>query len=830
MPLWGVALSALLLASRAAGAGDRIEFGRDILPLLSDNCFHCHGPDAAHRKADLRLDDEAAAKELRAGSAAIFPGDSGRSELIRRIATKDPDEVMPPPGSNKELSPEQIALLTRWIDEGAEWGDHWAFAPLKKPVPPPAARSNYPARNAIDLFIQARLEREGLHPSPEADRRTLMRRASLDLTGLPPTAEEVEHFAADHSAEAYERMVERLLSSPRYGERMAWDWMEAARYADSNGYQGDGERTMWPWRDWVVKAFNDNMPYDEFTVWQLAGDLLPGATLEQKLATGFLRNHPINGEGGRIPEENRIEYVMDMAETTGTVWLGLTFNCARCHDHRFDPISHEDYFSLFAFFNQTPVTGGGGNPQTPPVVDASSPEQHARVAEAERAFKERAAELELVEKEVFPREEGLKAGESEAVAEVGQQIRDFLNREPAARDLFQLDMIEREFRTRKPDYAEAVRVLTEARKYRDAVNREVVRVMVMEEMEKPRETFILRGGFYDKPGDKVSARTPSQLPPMREDEPRNRLGLARWLVSPENQLTARVTVNRFWQMFFGAGLVKTSEDFGVQGQFPAHPELLDWLAVEFMESGWDVKKLVKLIVTSHAYRQSSKASLETRERDPENRLLARGPRYRMPSWMIRDQALAASGLLSGQVGGAPVKPYQPDGVWEEATFGEKKYRRDEGEALYRRSLYVFWRRIVGPTLFFDTPSRMVCTVKPSRNNTPLHALSTLNDTTYVEAARALAERVMLTAEASPERAKLIFEEVLGRPPGPEELAALWSGQERALEEFKRHPEEAKALLAVGDAPRRESFGAAEHAAWTAVALAVLNSDEALTKE
>jgi hypothetical protein len=729
-------LSLFCLAAVGTSAAEPVHFSRDVLPILSDNCFQCHGPDAKARKAKLRLDTQDGA--LRKDRPVIVAGKSADSELIHRVSSTDADEVMPPPKSNRKLTATQIETLKRWIDEGAKWGRHWAFDPPRRPTLP-AVRDNRWPRNGIDRFILARLEAEGLTPSAEAPKETLLRRVTLDLTGLPPTPAEVDAFLADAAPGAYERVVDRLLASPHHGERMVWEWLDAARYADSNGYQGDGERTMWPWRDWAVDALNRNLPFDQFTVWQLAGDLLPGATPEQKLATAFCRNHPINGEGGRIAEENRVDYVMDMAETTGTVWLGLTFNCCRCHDHKFDTLTQRDYYGLFAFFNQTPVNGGGGDPRTPPVLDCKT-------------------------KDVPP---------------------------------------------------------------------QVVKVMVMEDMPKPRDTFVLTRGSYEKPAEKVHAAVPAALSAGMNPAARqmNRLDLARWLVSAENPLTARVAVNRAWQLFFGVGLVKTSEDFGVQGEKPSHPELLDLLAVEFRESGWNVKALHRLIVTSATYRQSSKVTPALLERDPANRLLARGPRFRLPSWMIRDQALAASGLLSSRAGGPPVKPYQPAGVWEEATFGGKRYQQDHGEALYRRSLYTFWRRIVGPTAFFDTPARQTCVVKPTRTNSPLHALTTLNDVTYVEAARALAQRVMATGGTSPEeRIASAFCLVLARRPSAAEKQVLLAALIRVKRDFNADPGAARKLLSVGESKRDEKLDVIEHAAYTAVCTAILNLDEALTKE
>ena len=714
-------------------------FNRDIRPILSDHCFSCHGPDEKHRKADLRLDTPTGAfGKGESGSIAIVAGNWKGSEIATRLHSADRDELMPPPKANKPLQPEQIALLQKWVESGAKWEGHWAFAELKKPQPPLAPQLTQEqarwAQNPLDQLVLARLLHDGLTPASPADPTTLARRISLDLTGLPLSPPEVADFiqaSKTNRQVAVEALVDRLLASPSFGERMAWDWMEVARYADSNGYEHDADRTSWPWRDWVVKAFNENLPYDQFTLWQLAGDLLPDSTPEQKLATAFLRNHPINGEGGTIPEENRVNYAMDMAETTGTAWLGLTFNCCRCHDHKFDALAQRDYYSLFAFFNQSPVDGSGGNPQTPPVI--IPPGSNAKV-------------------------------------------------------------------------------------------------MIMEERKTPRPTFILEKGLYNKPGPAVEPATPAKLTPFPTDAPRNRLGLARWIVAPENPLTPRVVANRFWQMIFGVGLVKSSDDFGVQGEFPKHPDLLDWLASDFRDSGWNTKKLLRTILTSATYQQSSASTPALTERDPENRLLARGPRFRLPSAILRDQALAVSGLLVNQVGGRPVRPYQPRGIWEEASFGHEKYLQGKGPDLYRRSLYTFWRRIIGPTMFFDTSGRSVCTVKPTRTNTPLHALATLNDPTYVEAARTIAQKALLNAQSPEDRLSLTFNHILLRSPKPAESLILLAGLTRTINQFTAHPENASKLLSTGDSPHDPSLNPAEHAAWTTLALTILNFDETLNKE
>lgn len=825
-------IAAAFVGERARG-GDP-DFARDVLPILSDNCFLCHGPDAKSREGDLRLDLHS--DELFGARKIITAGQSADSVLIERILSPDPDLVMPPPHTKKSLTPQQVDLLRRWIDSGAAWGQHWAYEPLDQPTIPQVGVREW-ARGDLDAFILVRLEREGLRPTVESDRARLLRRVTLDLTGLPPTPAETSEFLEDPAPDAYERVVDRLLASPRFGERMVWDWLDAARYADSNGYQGDGERTMWPWRDWAVGALNSNQPFDEFTIWQLAGDLLPDATLEQRVATGFFRNHMINGEGGRIAAENRVDYVMDMTETAATVWLGATFNCCRCHDHKFDPFTQRDYYQLFAFFNSTPVDGGGGNPQTPPVLELPSDEQTRRRHEAGQQLAELQADLARYEQEKFPRDAGQAADLSPAAVERPEEIRKLLAIEPAKRNRNQLDQLAKHWRETLKDnpaeaaYAERVEALRNAIDRRDGVDREIPRVMIMADLPQPRETFRLSKGLYDKPLDQVGIGVPSNLPQLATDAPTNRLGLARWLVADDNPLTARVTVNRFWQQFFGVGLVKTAEDFGVQGERPIHPELLDWLAVEFRQTGWDVKRLCRTIVTSAAYRQSSRVTPELHERDPENRLLARGPRQRLPSWMLRDQALAASGLLVENVGGAPVRPYQPAGVWEEATFGNKRYQQDHGDKLYRRSVYTFWRRIIGPTMFFDTAARQTCSVKQARTNTPLQALVTLNEVTFVEAGRALAERVLREAPTDTDaRVRAMFQRILCRPPEPQEAAVLAAAVTRLRRQFAADPTAAAKFLAVGESPRDPEIDPVEHAAWGALAGAIFNLDETLSKE
>ena len=823
--------------SRAAN-GD-ISFSRDILPLLSDTCFACHGPDEKARKSGLRLDTKVGAHgKGKSGEIAVVPGNSDRSELVRRIFSKDEDEVMPPAKANRQLTSQQKDLLKRWVEQGAVWGKHWAYEAPKLPaIPRVVGGTKSKVRNPIDNFVFARLEAEKLKPSSEAPKETLIRRVTLDLTGLPPSLEEVDTFLKDRSSDAYEKVVDRLLRSPRYGERMAWDWLDAARYADSNGYQGDPERTMWPWRDWVVNAFNQNMPYDEFTIEQVAGDLLPNATRDQKLASGFNRNNMHNGEGGRIAEETRVENVFDRVETTATIWLGATFTCCRCHDHKYDPFTMRDYFGLYDIYNQMSETGQGRGGQAPPVIDMSTPEEEKRVKEARDRHAKVSEEVVAFELKKFPRPAGKPLTESAASKLPGNLPATLAKVEPKNRRVDAILEAIGYFETdgKDPEYTKVLKKLLAAVRARDSAQNNITKVMIMDQIAKPRDTFMLVKGAYDKAStNRVVGAMPASLSSTDESSSearrQNRLDLARWLVARENPLTARVTVNRYWQMFFGTGLVKSVEDFGVQGEKPSHPELLDWLAVKFMDDGWNMKAMVKLMVMSGTYRQSSKVTPELVERDPENRLLARGPRYRMPSWMLRDVALGAGGLLADQRGGPSVKPYQPEGIWEEATFGKKAYVQDHGDALYRRSLYVFWRRIVGPTMFFDSAARQVCEVKLKRTNTPLHALSTLNDTTYVEAARAMAQRVMLVSGRDDQRIETAFRLVTSRNPSGTEMKVLRSRLAALRAQYASVKESALHLLAVGESKRDERLDPVDHAAFTGLCTLMLNLDEAISKE
>jgi hypothetical protein len=1022
-----------LVAASGSTRGEsprRVDFRRDVLPILADHCFTCHGPDARARKADLRLDQEASA--LRRDQPVIERGSSATSELFYRVTTADNEERMPPPRTGRRLTGEQIDCLKRWIDEGAVWSGHWAFEPDRAHTPPTPLDRQWP-RNPIDAFVRARLEAEGLRPGAEGSPTTLIRRVTLDLTGLPPTPAEVEAFLGDTAPGAYERVVDRLLGSPRFGERMASRWLDAARYADTSGYQSDGERIMWRWRDWVIAAFNGNLPFDQFTIEQLAGDLLPNPTLDQLIATGFNRNHRGNAEGGIIPEEYAVEYVVDRVETTATVWLGLTIGCARCHDHKFDPITQREFYQLYAFFNNVPERGKAiklGN--SPPYIKSPTPQQaeqlrtlDARLAAAERHFLAlepaiAAAQAEWERSVVgtassdwtptqgmlahYTRDHddsspiGLDPGrhgqatqcDGNGVVEVGD-VGDFgfldkfscgawvkyepgkggivLSRmmegarsegysltihdgaigvnlvkrwlddairveteralEPGAwhhmlftydgtrvaggiqvyvdgtaqRLKVLLDDLNQSFQTKAPlriggggspdgrfegriddvrvygralDPVEAAlvaesgslrtivataagqRTERQARKVRaafldqaasPAVERawhEVVTLrsereahfesipttMIMRELDPPRPAHVLIRGAYDKPGERVFPGVPGCLPALAEGERTDRLGLARWLVGPASPLTARVAVNRLWQMLFGVGFVKTAEDFGVQGERPSHPELLEWLASELVHSGWDLKGLLRMIVTSATYRQSSLASPELHRLDPDNRLLARGPRFRLSAEMIRDQALASSGLLVERIGGPSVRPYQPAGLWNELTGGED-YRPDTGPGLYRRSLYTFWKRTVAPPSMatFDAAGRETCSVRDVRTNTPLQALNLLNDVAFVEAARALAERAL--AEGGPDAVSRIdhaFRLVNSRQPSPREQRILLAGLRAYQQRYTADPEAARRLIAIGASPPGKADDPSALAAYTALGSLILNLDESITKE
>jgi len=831
-------LPAWVLASAILGAADTpISYTRDIRPILSENCFYCHGQDPNQRKADIRFDTLQGQKE----SGTITPGKPSESPLIDRIHSGDATKLMPPPKSNRKLTADQKKLLERWIAEGARFEDHWAFVPPVRPPVPEVPGITHP----VDRFLAAAQKVKGIQPNPEADRRTLIRRLSLDLTGLPPTPTEVDTFANDPDPKAYDKLVDRLMASPHYGERQALPWLDAARYADSNGFQQDGDTFQWVWRDWVVKALNDNMPFDRFSTEQLAGDLLPGATPAQKVATAFNRNHLVNGEGGAIPDEQRFVIYFDRMDVTATNWLGLTLACAQCHDHKYDPITTRDYYSLMAGFNQLSESGLAGFQSSktrvsPPFLEYPLPGQKEKIAALEQEAGELANQLEKRKSEweqktsadnKFPnkaiRDQILSRAQDKPLKDLPEAQRKDEEKKRADREKAIRDHFEQKVAADLAAKLKAARDRINAFK-----NDELPKVMVMAD-DKPRDTFILNRGEYLKPGDKVTFGTPGFLPPLPKDAPKNRLGFARWLFAPENPLTARVAVNRLWQNLFGAGLVRTAEDFGVQGELPTHPALLDWLAVEFRENGWDMKKINRLLVTSAAYQRSARVTREQLALDPENRLLARFPRVRLPAMVLRDVALATSGLLDRRVGGKPVYPYQPTGIWDTLAITKERdftYPASSGTDLYRRSLYTFWRRTVGPANMFDASSRQACRVRAGTTNTPLHALTTLNDATWNEAARVLAANLLRDLPDDTARQDRLFEMVLARKPAPSEKAALGKMLHNQMTHFAGDPTAAKKATSAGSAPRDEKLDATRWAAWTQVCLAVYNLDEALTRE
>lgn len=762
-----------------------VDFDREIRPILSDHCFACHGPDEHQRKSGLRLDLPEGLFSAKGKVTPVVPGRSDASELMRRVLTSDPEDAMPPPKSGKALTPEQIVNLRQWIDAGAPWQTHWAFRAPRRPALPAVQSPGWP-RNPLDAFVLARLEQEQLAPQAEAEKRTLVRRVSLDLTGLPPTPEEVEGFLADPREGAYEALVDRLLATPQYGERLAQMWLDLARFADSDGYHDDTTRSMWPFRDYVIQAFNANQPFDQFTVEQLAGDLLPNATREQRIASAFHRNGPTSSEGGADAKEYAAKYAVDRVNTTSSAWLGVTLQCAECHDHKYDPFTTREFYQLFAFFNQVPENPLERTLHVAPVLSLGTPEQEVTL----RALGHRVTSLEEAQRAT----PGTPAKPSDA--------------------------------------------LQTARRAREEFENSLPRLRVMADVPEPRPTYILVRGDYRSPGAQVFPGVPAALGKLPDGLPPNRLALARWLTQPEHPLTARVFVNRLWQMVFGVGLVKTAEEFGAQGERPSHPELLDWLAVDFVEHGWDVKRMLRLIATSATYRQSSRVAPELLARDPENRLLARGPRFRLPAETVRDNALAIAGLLDRRraVGGPSVKPYQPGDLWREFSYGDapdKSYVRDHGPDLYRRSLYTFWKRSVLYPAYaiFDAPNREVCTVRRPITNTPLQAYVLLNDETFVEAARVLAQRVIA---ASPDdfarQLRHAFLLALARPPSAEESAVMERLHRELLADYRRAPTAAAKLLAVGDAPPIPGADPSALAAWTGVANALLNFDETITKE
>lgn len=1033
---------------------DEIFFSRDVLPVLSDRCFHCHGPDEQNREADLRLDLEATAKEDLGGYAAVTPKNLEKSELWQRIISDDEDLRMPPSDSHRTpLTDAERKAIRQWILEGAKWGKHWSLEKLTRPKPP--SDQEHP----IDAFVKERLSREGLTLSQPASPKTLLRRLSLDLTGMTHSPEEVAQAKVQDknielAKEHWQTQIDRLLKSPHHAERMAMWWLDAARYSDSDGYQQDATRNNWPWRDWVIQQFRDNKPFNDFTIEQFAGDLLPDATADQKLATCFHRNHMTNGEGGRDPEQSRIDYVIDRVNTTGTVWLGLTLGCVQCHSHKFDPISQHDYYSLFAFFNsidEDGKAGGGAKPylkyESPLVAERVKEfDAFVKICREQDAQQKKAAEVRFnnwltnfasdrskgyavwktpapsvsssdgtqfrVEAEqviqshgpqprqddyrvslsvpdgmsrvsgfrleVFPHEShqagrftrsgigeftlssvrvlARRSGSpsetqieiSRATADVERnakyksdwdsrygKVKDTLNddardgwstigvaavekhtavfefRDPwkvkpndqliimlrhrsthgnanigrfrlslasergetvrrvdggspivelasaldKKGDLKSLDLksLDPKLRKRLLDqfllddqlYQQTSQRLAAATRQRNEVNghRKPRNVMVLSERAKPRTTHVLERGVWDAKGDVVQRAVLPSVLKWPADKTQTRLDLAKWLVDPENPLTARVVVNHLWQLMFGQGLVRTPEDFGLQGQLPTHPKLLDWLAVELIENDWDLQHILRLIATSRTYQQSSDSSAELLERDPENRLLARAPRFRMPAWMIRDNALQVSGLLNPAVGGPPIRPYQPDGVWAEITMGRFDYRPSVGPSQYRRTVYSFWRRSAAPTFLFDSAQRRVCEVGVRRTNTPLHALTLMNDTTMLEASRALADLVVsdekkfdLAKAADWQNAsiqnsiQLLAQRVLSRRMTDQELKEVHAYWFRAFEHYNDHVDAAVRYTTVGQRAPPTRKVASITAAWMTTASLLLNLDEAMTRE
>ena len=829
-------------------AEEKISFNRDIRPILSENCYYCHGPDEKNREEDLRLDIRAAA--IKAG--AIVPGKPEESDLIERIFTDDETEIMPPPKAHKILSSTQKELLKRWITEGAEYEEHWAFVAPKRPAVPAVKSKGASFGNTIDAFVLEKLEQAGAQLSPPADPHTLIRRVTLDLTGLPPAPAEVAAFVnacrnADGSGytiskEAYEALVDRLLASPAYGEHMASTWLDYARYADSHGFQSDSSRVMWPWRDWVIRAFNENKPFDQFTIEQLAGDLLPQPTNPQLVATGFHRNHRLNGEGGLIPEEWHVENVIDRVDTTGATWLGLTLGCARCHDHKYDPVSQKEFYQMFAFFNNINETGvavgaknrSGGN--FDPVIRVGTPEQLKRSKELETKIAQVTAELGKANKAIAKAQSDWEKN-TRVHSQTPANIKKIIEIEPKKRDKKQAEQLSKYFReTIDHPGKQLTTELADLQKELALLDQSTPVTMVMEELPKPRPAYILHRGQYTDKGDEVFANTPAVLPPLPANAPRNRLTLARWIVAPENPLTARVWVNRQWERFFGNGIVKSSENFGMQSEPPSHPELLDWLATEFVNSGWDMKAMQKRMVMSATYRQSSDVKGLTPallEKDPYNRLLARAPRLRLSAESVRDQALTISGLLDRKIGGPSVRPYMPNGVWDETSvYGDlRNYKHDPNGGLYRRTLYTIRKRTSAPPtmLLFDAPTREICTVKRSNTNTPLQALSLLNEVTYVEAARVLGQRMMKEGgSTAAQRLSWGFSNATLREPTDQELAVLQKSFARHLATYRAAPQEAAKLIDAGDSPVA-TLDPIELAAYTVCANVILNLDEIITR-
>lgn len=829
-----LALLVCLYPSVARAAGPNatdVTFNRDVRPILADHCFACHGPDKNQRKADLRLDTKEGAFADREDHRTLVPGKPAESELYRKVAAADARKRMPPAKFGKPLDARQIETIRRWIEQGAKWQDHWAWIPPKRPALP-TPLSSPPSeggdiggvtRNAIDFFIFAELDKHGLRPAPEADRRTLIRRLSFDLTGLPPEPKDVDQFLADQAPDAYRRMVERLLASEHYGERMALYWLDLVRFADTGGYHSDNHRDIYLYRDWVINAFNKNLPFDRFTTEQLAGDLLPNPSLDQKIASGYNRLLMTTEEGGAQAKEYMAKYSADRVRNASTVWMGATMGCSECHDHKFDPYTMKDFYSFASFFADIQEIPVGRQQQTP----LPSPDQASRLG----TLNEQIAPLQKTLDEARAKwEEGLRLTD---LRRVPKNVLDALLAEPAKRTAAQQKTLESFYRTATPQLESNRKKLADLQRQKKGIE-EAIPTTLVAMSGPPRTMRILpRGNWLDDSGPVVTPAVPGFLSPLGvKDRRPTRLDLAKWFVSPDHPLVARVFVNRLWKLMFGQGIVKTLDDFGTQGAWPTHPDLLDWLAVEFRQSGWDVKHMLRLMALSRTYRQTSVADAELRQRDPYNQWLARQGRFRLDAEMVRDNALAVSGLLVRKVGGHSVKPYQPAGYWQFLNFPRRTYQADRGPDQYRRGLYTYWQRsFLHPSLLaFDAPSREECTVDRPRSNTPLQALVLLNDPTYVEAARAFAERMVLEGGGDAgSRIQFACRQALNRPASPAEVKLLSDLHQHHSKQYQRDPQAAQALLAVGDPPPVKDADAAELAAWTSVARVVLNLHETITR-
>lgn len=816
-----------------------VDYDRQVRPLLARSCFECHGPDDARRQAGLRLDRrDSAIGMLDSGLQAIVPGNAAESELMVRVASDDEALRMPPPETTPSLPAAERAILQCWIDAGAPFAEHWSYVAPHRPSLPSVERADWP-RNPIDHFILARLEEQRLEPSPPADKARLLRRLYLDLIGLPPTIEEVDRFLADQRPDAYDEVVDELLASPRYGERWASPWLDLARHADSNGYQRDGFREVWAYRDWVIDAINRDMPFEQFTIEQLAGDLLPDATWRQKVATGFHRSTTVSVEAGTDQEEDRVLAIVDRVNTTATIWLGSTVACAQCHHHKYDPWRQQDYYRLFAYFNQTQIeTEGLGRarrefvgptmPLPEPPIRRSWRVLLSEVREVQQARLDEQIETAVVEQPAWEAalRERNASGRPDVVPDTFAPL---LQVPHAERSAEQLKFLRDRFLAQRPE----IRTLRKQLKQLDVqlAALEPSSALVMRELEEPRETFLLERGDFLSPAEKVTPGVPDFLHAMPDDAPPNRLGLARWLVDANNPLVGRVTVNRWWSQFFGQGLVSTPEDFGTQGERPTHPDLLDWLAVELVASGWSRKSIHRLIVTSATYQQAALATSPSWQRDPRNQWLARGPRVRLAAEAVRDNALAISGLLSTEAGGPPIRPWQPDGIWRVTGSVDNTYRMSDADDRHRRGVYVMWRRSSPYPSFvnFDAPDRTACVVARPRTNTPLQALTLMNDQVFVEAAVALAARVLRDRPDADlaERAEYAFRLCLARQPDNDERARLEEIIAAEIERCQSDIAAAERLLEPYEVAAE--LPAEELAAWFHVAAILLNLDETITK-